>query len=139
MSSANLELVRSIYEAWEQDDYSSVEWADPAIEFEMADGPDPGIWTGLDGMARGWRTFRSTWEHFSPAATEFRELDDEHVLVLVQFAGRAKTSGLDLAQVGTQQANLIQIRKGKVTRVVLYWDRRRAYADLGLTEESGTP
>jgi ketosteroid isomerase-like protein len=132
--SENLDLVRSIYAAWERNDYSSVDWADPEIEFALADGPDPESWTGVAGMVEGWRAFKSTWEDFRAEPEEYRDLDHEHVLVLVQFNGRAKTSGLDLAQVRTLQASLFQIRASKVTRLILYFDRDRALADLGLEE-----
>jgi hypothetical protein len=53
-------------------------------------------------------------------------------------SGRGKTSGLDLGQVRSQAAELFYIRNGKVTRIVSYWDRERALADLGLTPDSGT-
>jgi hypothetical protein len=35
----------------------------PEIEYVVADGPDPGSWTGLAGMVEGTREFLSTWEN----------------------------------------------------------------------------
>ena len=58
--------------------------------------------------------------------------------VIVRFIGRAKTSGMDLAQMQTKQASLLQIRRGKVTRLVTYWENDRAFADLRLTPDTGT-
>jgi ketosteroid isomerase-like protein len=52
MASANLELVRWIYTAWERGDYRSADWADPDIEYVQLDGPAPGSWIGLGGLAR---------------------------------------------------------------------------------------
>jgi hypothetical protein len=56
VASANLELVRSIFGAWERGDYSSVAWADPEIEFVIADGPNPGSWRGPAGLVEGSAT-----------------------------------------------------------------------------------
>jgi hypothetical protein len=77
--SENVDLVRSIYAAWERGDYKSAEWADPEIEWVFADGPEPGTWTGLDGMSEGWRDWLSAWEDFRVEADEYRALDAERV------------------------------------------------------------
>ena len=60
--SENLDLVRSIYAAWEHGDFSSAEWAHRDIEFVVADGPTPDRFKGVSAMADGWRTFLSTWQ-----------------------------------------------------------------------------
>ena len=133
----NLELVRSIVTAWERGDYSSADWADSEIEFVIADGPTPGAWTGMAGMAEGWRGFLSAWEEFrGEQADEHRELDGQRVLVLHSWSGRGKTSGLDIGQMRAKAATIFHVRAGKVTRIVLYFDRERAFADLAL--ESGS-
>ena len=130
--SAQLDFVRSILAEWERGDWSSVEWADPEIEFLFADGPNPGRWTGVAGMREGFLDFLGAWEGLGVAPTEYRELRGERVLVLVQFSGRGKTSRLDLAQMQPKNAALFHIGDGKVTKLVLYWDSDRAFADLGL-------
>ena len=78
MVSANLELVRSIYVAWERGDYSSTAWAHSEIEYVRADGPVTGTWTGVD-VAEGWRDFLGAWDEFRIEAEDYRELDDERV------------------------------------------------------------
>ncbi len=138
MPSANLDLVRSIYADWERGDWSSTEWADPDIEFVETDGPAPVTQTGVAGLAEGWRGFLSTWDDLQVKVDEYRELDDDRILVLFRFGGRGKTSGLDLGQVQAEVANILFVRDGKVTRLVSYWDRDRALADLGLTPDTGT-
>jgi ketosteroid isomerase-like protein len=135
MASANVELVRSIRAALERGDYSSAEWAHPEIEYVWADGPVPGSWSGLDRMAHGLRDFLSAWEDFRGEAHQYIELDDERVLVLVRFSGRGKRSGLELDQMRSEGAGLWEIHDGKVTRLVQYFDRDRALADLGLAED----
>ena len=75
MSQENLELVRSIYADWERGDYSSAEWAHPEIEYVIADGPTPGSWTGLAGLAEGFRSILDAWEGYGGEVDDYRELD----------------------------------------------------------------
>jgi ketosteroid isomerase-like protein len=131
VASENVELVRSIYADWERGDFGSAGWAHPEIEYVHADGPEPGSWTGLAGMAEGWRGFLGAWQVFREEAEAYRELDGERVLVLFQFSGRGKKSGLEVGQLRTKGAKVFHVRGGKVTRLVVYWDRDRALADLG--------
>jgi ketosteroid isomerase-like protein len=135
MSQENVEMVRSIYEAWERGDFGTAGWADPEIEFVSADGPTPGTWTGVAGMTEAWREVLSAWDDLRLTVDEYRELDDHRVLVLFRFSGRGKTSGLDLGQMQAEVANVVFVRNGKVTRLVTYWDRERALADLGLSKQ----
>jgi len=136
--SENLDLVRSIYADWERGDYRSAEWADPEIECVIADGPAPGRWTGAPAMAAAWGDFLSAWEYWRVDVDEYRELDDERVLVLEDHSAGAKTSGLRIGEMfgetRSKGASLFHLRDSKVTRFVTYLDRDRALADLGLKE-----
>ena len=132
--SENLDLVRSIYADWERGDFTSTSWADPAIEFELADGPEPGSVTGVAEMAKSWSHRLGVWDSFHTLPDEYRELDDGRVLALYRFSGRGKGSGLDLGPMGLEGACIFHVRDGNVTRLVVYVDRDRALADLGLEE-----
>jgi ketosteroid isomerase-like protein len=129
MSAANVELVRSIYEGWESGDFSSWEWAHPEIECAAFGGPVTGGYTGPAAIADGWRAMLELLDDAHPEAQEYRDVDDERVLVLGCLRGREKSSGEEVEQL---RANLFRIREGKVVRLIFYWDRRRAFDDLGL-------
>ncbi len=137
MSATNLDLVRSIYAMWQRDDFSSAEWADLEIEYVTADGPALGSSTGLAAMAEAFRDFLSAWEGWRLEAEEYRVLDSERVLVLFSFRARGKLSGLEVPPMWSKGANLFEVHDGKVTRLVQYLERERAFADLGLASESG--
>jgi ketosteroid isomerase-like protein len=132
--SENLDLVRSIFADWERGEFQSTGWAHPGIEFVFADGPSPGRWTGLASMREGFGDFVSAWSDYRVVVDEYRELDDDRVLVLTHRAGRGKASGLDLELVSSGGAAIFYLRDHKVIQQVMYLDRDRALADLGLKE-----
>jgi hypothetical protein len=107
----------------------------PEIEYLHADGPAPGRWTGLTGMAAAFRDVLSAWKEWRVVADEYRELDGERVLVLSHYSARGKASGLEVGQIWNKGASLFEVSGGKVTRLVNYFDRDRAFADLGLASD----
>ncbi len=134
MSQENLELVRSILAFWERGDMSLSKWAErahPEIEITVVGGPEPSSHRGLGDATPDIDAFLSLWDDYRVEAEEYRELDDERVLVLTHQSGRGRGSGVTIE---ARRASLFHIRDGKVTRRVNYWDRDRALADLGVEE-----
>jgi ketosteroid isomerase-like protein len=133
--SANLDLVRSIYAAWERGDYfTSTDWADPEIEFVVMDGLNPGALSGVAALEANWREFQRAWEDYGMKAEDYRQLDDGRILVMARLSGRGKASGLEVTQTGSRAATIFTVRGGQVRKLVVYWDGDRALADLGLAE-----
>ena len=128
MSQENVELVRSVFAATERGDFSDAGWAHSEIEYVIVDGPEPTAYKGLAGLAQAMR--------YMGLLEECRELDAERVLVLLHPSGRGKASGLELDALSTQQAQVVHVRGGKVTKILVYYDRERAFADLGLASDA---
>lgn len=136
---SNLDLARAIYADWSRGNFNATDWADPEIELVVAEGVGAGAWTGLDGMAESWRDFLDAWEGFRIEAVDYRELDGGRVLVLAQFSGRGRASGLEVGGVRSLGASVFRFRGGKVTELVLYVNADRALADLGLAADVERP
>jgi ketosteroid isomerase-like protein len=132
--SENLDLVRSIYAAWERGDFSRFDWAHPEMEYVFADGPEPASGRGHDAMWVAWRSVLSAWRDHRAIAEEYRELDDGGILALTTFRGRGEASGIELTHALARGASVMYVREGQVKRIVLYMGRDRALADLGLKE-----
>jgi ketosteroid isomerase-like protein len=138
MPSPNLDLVRSICAEWERGRYSSVEWMHPEGELVIEDIPGSGSWKGVGAGVAAWREFLEAWEGHQIEVDEYRELDAGRVLTLGAFKARGKASGVDVEQLRTTGANVFHLRDGKVIKLVIYFDRGHAFADLGLTPDTGT-
>jgi hypothetical protein len=133
---SNLDLVRSICEAWERGDFHLVEWAHPEMEYVMVDGPSPGSHKGLAEVAKAERQFLSPFLDYRLDAQEYRELDADRILVLTESAGRGKASGVDFGALRARAAVLFEISAGQVTKLVVYFSRERAFGDLDLTPDA---
>jgi ketosteroid isomerase-like protein len=134
LTQENVQIVRSIYAGWERGDFGSADWAHPEIEYVVVGGPEPGRWRGLAEMAQSVGDFMSAWEDYRITARDYRGLNDGRVLVLVELSGRGKASGFDIGQMQPKGAGVFELSDGKVKTLVLYWDRERAFADLGLQD-----
>jgi ketosteroid isomerase-like protein len=132
MASANVELVKGIYAAWDRGDFTHVDWAHPEIEYEIIGGPLTGSSVGLARMAQRWRSFLGAWTDFGTQVDEFRELDDERVLVLHRFFGRGRQSGVEVGPTQSRGACVFHVRGGRVARLVLFSSREDAVVELGL-------
>jgi len=132
--SENLDLVRSIYAAWGCGDFSSLDWADPEIEYVIVDTFEPGRCTGVAEMRRAIDKVLEPWDHPRIGGDAYRELDDERVLVFNHLSGRGRVSGIEVGGMQRNGAALLHIRDGKVTRYTSYFDREHALADLGLED-----
>jgi hypothetical protein len=79
-------------------------------------GPEPGRWTGWVAAREAFDRFLSAWEGYRVEVEQFRELDDERVLVLAHRSGRGRMSGLELGQMRTESATLSHVH-GKFRHV----------------------
>ena len=134
MTSANIDLVRSIYAAWERGDYRAAGWAHPEIEFVIGDGPSPSRQRGVAAMGEAWQDVLSVWRDYRSVAEGYRELDDGSVLVPTAFSARGRTSNIQVRQVLARGASVMHLHDGKVTKLAIYFNRERALADLGLSQ-----
>lgn len=125
MASANVELVRSIYAAWER----APDWAEPDIEWHIRkDLPDAGVRKGHDGLAR----LRAEWvEAFDDMHIDLDELIDarDHVIAVTRLCASLRCSG---QQLDVQETQVWKMRDGRAAEVRAYLTRSEALKAVGL-------
>ena len=89
-------------------------------------------------MTKAWSDVLDVWLDYRAVAEGYRELNDGSVLVATAFSARGRTSNIEVRQVLARGASVLHLRDGKVTKLVLYFNREHALADLGLTPDTRT-
>jgi hypothetical protein len=128
--SENLDLVRSIYADWERGDYRSVAWANPDIEFVFVGVPSPGRWVGVAGMEGVKRVPESLGQTFRRGGRVPRAARRARPCA---GTGR-RTRKNEWSRSVCESSERVRCPRPSVIKFVLYWNRDRALADLGLTE-----
>jgi hypothetical protein len=90
----------------------------------------------MQDLFRGWL---GSFAEFGISVEDVIDLDRERVLALTSVRGQGKTSGVDLARTGSKTAHLFELHAGRVTRLVVYFQRERALAELGVGRQSVGP
>jgi ketosteroid isomerase-like protein len=126
----NAEIVRGIYRAWERGDFSSIDWADPEIEFDIP-GPSETA-NGISEMSRVWGGFLEAYSDLRLQATEYFERGD--VVVTRQlFQGKGRASGIPVDDI--MGGCTFTLRDGKVVRFQGYTNLDDALADAGISRD----
>ncbi len=94
-------------------------------------GASPPVAYGLDGFVSAFGDWLTAWETWVMSPTDFIDVDENRVLVMLDIRARSKTHQVEMPVDG---ANLLTLRDGKVARVELYFDRSQALEAAGLRE-----
>jgi ketosteroid isomerase-like protein len=118
MSSENVELVRRVFDAWNNGSMEAfVSFVAEGIEWlEVGGRPDsaPAEVPGRDRLGAGLESLFESWEHYRLEPEEVRELDDHRVLALLREVARGRASG---AEAASRWGYVITVHDGKLARV----------------------
>jgi ketosteroid isomerase-like protein len=133
MSAENVAVVRRMLDAYgagvpEQ----ALEFFDPEVEFDTTVRPDGRVWHGRDGVRRAMAEWADVWEDFEMSVERCVDAGAGRVLVLWNEHGRARGSGVPLAQAGV---TLFTIRTGRIASMTVRLDRAAALEQAGLPPE----
>jgi ketosteroid isomerase-like protein len=132
MSNENVELVRTVLEAWNRQDLESVgEFIAKDIEWLEVGGVPERADTEIQGRATvraGFDSLFDAWQSYWLEPEDVFDVDDRVVAILREVA-RGRTSGLEVA---SRWGYVITVRDGKLTRVESYRDPREALDAAGV-------
>jgi ketosteroid isomerase-like protein len=134
MSQDNLQLVRRVYDLWNQGDIdAATELFDPEVVWHgYTHLPDSGRRDGVDEV-RAWVTdFAEAWGEIWVSIERLVEVEDDAVLALVRMSGRGRDSGV--AVTSGVDGHLWTIRAGRIVAVRLFQGSRAALEAVGLRE-----
>ena len=131
MSEENVELVRSVYEAFSRRDWDSAfSLVVPKFEFTLKRGPDAGSHRGREEVRRVIEDQASAFDLWIIEPEEFFERGDV-VVAFVKFRLQPKGSN---AEFEIRIGNLWTIRDGKLLSVEGFPEREKALKAAGLSE-----
>jgi ketosteroid isomerase-like protein len=131
MSSANVEIVRRAFDAWNGGDpEAAVDLLDPDVEWHLPPNfPDEQEWHGRDAVVRGLTGVAGSFEEFRIEVQELIDAGDR-VVALVRFHGRAALTGLNLGGMGVD-AQIWTLRDGKAVDIQMYNGSDEALRAIG--------
>jgi ketosteroid isomerase-like protein len=131
MSQEYVEVVRSIYEAFNRRDWDAVfRDQQPDTELTTPPGPNAGTYRGREEIQGFWEEMLTAFEASRAEPEEFFEHGDQ---VAVVVRGRVRPKGSS-AEIENRTGNLWTLRDGKVVSMRMFPKPETALEAAGLSE-----
>ena len=130
----NIELIRRAYDAFNRRDLEpllAMMHPDFELDFSRSVGPEPGVYTGEDGMRRLFETYWEAFEEISLQPEEFIGASDV-TIAIVHARGRGRGSGI---KVDARGPHMWSFREGKIVGFALFQELSEALEAANLAEE----
>jgi ketosteroid isomerase-like protein len=134
MSEKNVEVLRSIYDEWQQGHLGAGRKTfDPEITVEtfMPDASETVTLQGLDQFEEFVRDWLTQWQDYRVTGEGFQEIEADKVLVSGRQIATGHRSGV---AVESPAFAIWTFRQGKVVKLSLHYDRHEALKAAGLSE-----
>jgi ketosteroid isomerase-like protein len=121
VSSSNVELVRSSFEAFRRGDFErAFAVYDPAVEWHTADDePDSQTFVGIPGLRRLVADLAETWTDRFDSSVSFEDFIDCGDWVVAPWSGRLHGHGSGI-EVDVAETYAVLVRDGLIRRVDEY-------------------
>jgi ketosteroid isomerase-like protein len=131
MSSENVELVRRVFDAFNNDDMDAqLElWHEEGEFIPILARLEGHVYRGPEGVRRWIEQVERDWEVFEARPEEYRDLGDK-VVALGSWRARGRVSGVELDS--AQATWVVEVRDGKLWRWETFTDRDAAFRAAGL-------
>jgi ketosteroid isomerase-like protein len=133
MSQENVEVVRTVYTAWNRGDReTALGLAHPEIVIDASRRVfNPTTYVGMEGARRMLADMDEVWEQFHTELDELLDADDR-VVVIGRLIGKGRASGVEVEQ---PIAGVWTVHDGLIVRGELgYTDPKEALEAVGLSE-----
>lgn len=129
MAQDNVDVVQGAWDAFGRGDIDAVlEAMGPSVEARIPETlPWGGTYTGQEGFRDFINSLMDNFEQFSSVPEKVLGADDDHVVVLARFKGRAKGG----ATVEGRTAWVYQLRDGKIADAEAFSDTAQTLQALG--------
>ena len=133
MSQANVEIVRSMYEAFNGGDpHGALAHFHPEVVLDATARPDGEIVHGREGLGMTIGQWVTAFDDWREEIEEMRDLGS-HVYVVATQRGRGKGSGIEVED---RYALLYEVRGTKITRMTMFTDPSDALGGARVQGES---
>ncbi len=135
MSQENVEIVRRVFEAWNEGNLEDVmPFVATGVEWLEVEGVPDSTGAEIHGQAQVRSMLESlydTWQHYRLEPEEVRAVGVDRVVAVLREVARGRASGVDVA---SRWGYIISFRDGKLARVEAYRNPDHALVAAGLAE-----